>query len=185
MPLSYQVKEISTITGSSVATIRSWSSTFAEFLSATANPEEGQPRIFTAKDLAVIQRIVELRNQERLGYDAIKERLRREGTINIEPYIDLPVEASIHPSTSPQTPVATIESHQTPSEGHTALQTAIELYTNALSSQQAIVTRLDALQQRVDAQDKDKNSRITLLALGFVAGLLVAAILVGVAWLMK
>lgn len=61
----------------------------------------------------------------------------------------------------------------------------IELYTGIIGHTTALQASLDSLQQRIDSQEKDRASRVTLLALGFVAGLLVAAILIGGAWLMK
>ena len=174
MPTTYLVKEVSTITGSSPATVRSWCATFAEFLSPTATPPEGQQRVFTEKDLAVFQRIVELRSTEKLGNDAIKERLRTEDISQLQPYIDLVIDNSIAPQPPP-----------TVQEGPQAPQTAIDLYTGIIGHISSLQTHIDNLQARVDGQDNDRSSRVTQLALGFVAGLLVAAILIGAAWLMK
>jgi len=61
----------------------------------------------------------------------------------------------------------------------------IELYTAVITHQSAITARLDALQQRIDSQEKDRTGRVTLFAGGVLVGLLVAAILIGAAWLMK
>ena len=178
MATTYLVKEISTITGSSPATVRSWCSTFAEFLSATATPPEGQQRVFTEKDLAIFQRIADLRSSEKLGNDQIKERLRKAGIDTLTPYIDL----AIAPSSPPQT---TVTAHQAAQDSPQQPQTAIELYPAIIGHISSVQAHIDSLQQRIDSQEKDRTSRVTLLALGFVAGLLVAAILLGGAWLMK
>ena len=178
MATTYLVKEVSTITGSSPATVRSWCGTFAEFLSATATPPEGQQRVFTEKDLAIFQRIADLRSSEKLGNEQIKERLRKDGIDTLTPYIDLaiappiPPQTTVAPSTSPQ------DSPQPP-------QTAIDLYTGMIGHISSLQANIDGLQARIDSQEKDRTGRVTLLALGFVAGLLVAAILIGGAWLMK
>lgn len=178
MATTYLVKEISTITGSSPATVRSWCATFAEFLSATATPPEGQQRVFTERDLAIFQRIADLRSSEKLGNDAIIDRLRKEGTADLQPYVDL----AIAPPIPPQQPVTAPQAAQ---EGPQQPQTAIDLYTGIIGHTTAIQAHIDSLQQRIDAQDRDRTGRVTLLALGFVAGLLVAAILIGAAWLLK
>ena len=181
MPTTYLVKEISTITGSSPATIRSWCATFAEFLSATATPPEGQQRVFTEKDLAIFQRIADLRSTEKIGNDAIKERLRTEDITQLQPYIDL----ATAPSSPPQQPVTIAAPPTNAQESQQQPQAMIELYTAVISHQSAITARIDALQQQIDSQARDSKSRLSLLALGFVAGLLVAGILIGAAWLMK
>ena len=178
MATTYLVKEISTITGSSPATVRSWCGTFAEFLSPTATPAGGQQRVFTEKDLAIFQRIADLRSSEKLGNDQIKERLRKEGIDTLTPYIDL----AIAPPISPQQPVTAPASHQ---EGPQQPVTAIDLYTGIIGHLSSLQTHIDGLQQRIDSQEKDRTGRVTLFAVGVLVGLLVAAILIGAVWLMK
>ena len=178
MATTYLVKEVSTITGSSPATVRSWCGTFAEFLSATATPPEGQQRVFTERDLAIFQRIADLRSSEKLGNDAIIDRLRKEGTADLQPYVDL----AIAPPIPPQQPVA---AHQAAQDSPQAPQTAIELYTGIIGHISQLQAHVDGLQQRIDAQEKDRTGRVTLFAVGVLVGLLVAGILIGGAWLMK
>ena len=134
--------------------------------------------MFTEKDLAIFQRIADLRASEKLGNEQIKERLRTDGIDTLTPYIDLATAQPLAPATAPQTTTSPQESPQQP-------QGMIELYQGIIGHTTAIQAHIDSLQARVDAQDRDRTGRVTLLALGFVAGLLVAAILIGAAWLMK
>ena len=174
---TYQVKGASALVGVSASSIRAWCGTFSEFLSATANPGADQPRVFTEQDVGVFQRIQELRTVHNLTYDQIADRLRKEGTAQLQPFIDATAQPPA-PAPAPQQPTVTQESPQ-------QAPAMIELYTAVITHQSAITARLDALQQRIDSQEKDRTGRVTLLALGFVAGLLVAGILIGAAWLMK
>lgn len=175
---TYQVKSASGIVGVSASSIRAWCATFAEFLSATANPGPDQQRVFTDRDIGVFQRIVELRSSEKLGNDQIKERLRTDGIDTLTPYIDLaiappiPQQTTVAPSTSPQ-------------EGPQQAPAMIELYTGVIGHISQLQAHVDGLQQRIDAQEKDRTSRVTLFAVGVLVGLLVAGILIGGAWLMK
>lgn len=174
---TYQVKSASSIVGVSASSIRAWCGTFSEFLSATANPGPDQPRVFSERDVGVFQRIQELRTVHNLTYDQISERLRKEGTAQLQPFIDATAQP-LAPATAPQTTTSPQESPQQP-------QGMIELYQGIIGHTTAIQAHIDSLQARVDAQDRDRTGRVTLLALGFVAGLLVAAILIGAAWLLK
>ena len=133
--------------------------------------------MFTDRDIGVFQRIQELRTVHNLTYDQISDRLRKEDIGQLQPYVDATAQPTA-PATAPQTTT----SHQ---EGPQQPVTTIELYTGIIGHISSVQAHIDSLQARVDAQEKDRTSRVTLLALGFVAGLLVAAILLGGAWLMK
>lgn len=56
-------------------TLRAWAEEFGEFLSAMANPETGQPRRFTARDVQVLTAVRDYRANH-LSYDEIRARLR-------------------------------------------------------------------------------------------------------------
>ena len=167
---TYQVKGASALVGVSASSIRAWCGTFSEFLSATANPGPDQPRVFTEQDVGVFQRIQELRTVHNLTYDQITDRLRKEDIGQLQPFIDAPAQPTA-PATAPQPPTASQESQQAP-------QTSIDLYKGIIGHISSLQTHIDSLQARVDDQEKDRTGRVTLLALGFVAGLLVAAILI-------
>lgn len=174
---TYQVKGASSLVGVSASSIRAWCGTFAEFLSATANPGPDQPRVFTEQDVGVFQRIQELRTIHNLTYEQISDRLRKEGTAQLQPFIDATAQPPA-PAPAPQQPTVTQESPQ-------AQLTAVELFQGIMSHTTALQARMDAIQARVDAQEKDRAGRVTLFAVGVLVGLFVAAILIGAAWLMK
>lgn len=174
---TYQVKSASGIVGVSASSIRAWCATFSEFLSATANPCPDQPRVFTDRDIGVFQRIQELRTVHNLTYEQISDRLRNEDIGQLQPFIDATAQPTA-PATAPQLPTSPQDSPQAP-------QTAIEMYVGMVGHISTLQAHIDSLQARVDAQEKDRASRVTLFAVGVLAGLLVAAILIGAAWLMK
>jgi len=55
-------------------TIRQWSKTFGDFLSAAANPPKGETRLYSEDDGQVIALIAEMR-QDRAKYEAIRAAL--------------------------------------------------------------------------------------------------------------
>jgi len=58
------------------STIRRWSGEFEEFLAPAANPPVGEPRFYTADDIAILNTILVLRGQ-RQPFSAIREALYR------------------------------------------------------------------------------------------------------------
>lgn len=174
---TYQVKSASSLVGVSASSIRAWCGTFSEFLSPTANPGPDQPRVFTEQDVGVFQRIQELRTVHNLTYDQIADRLRKEGTAQLQPFIDATAQP-LAPAIAPQTTTS-------PQEGPQQPQGMIELYQGIIGHTTALQARMDALTQRIDSQEKDRTGRVTLFAVGVLVGLLVAGILIGSAWLMK
>lgn len=175
MATGLQVKQAAATVGCSASSIRAWCATFSEFLSPTANPGPDRPRLFTDQDIAIFQRIQELRTHERLSFDEITERLRREDLSALQPYIDAPT-ANLQQSTTPQPTVTPPEPPQQPTQ-------AIELYSAILGHTAALQARMDALQAQQDSQAKQQVGRVTLFAVGVLVGLAVALIVVGVIWL--
>ena len=74
-----------------VPTIRNWTRQYAKYLSADANPTPGQERRYDAKDVAVLRRIHELRN-DRLTAPDIMAVLDESPPIAVEvmPTIEAP-----------------------------------------------------------------------------------------------
>jgi len=70
----YNVKLTSVTVGVSNTTIRTWSREFGDFLSAGANPERGQVRVYSDDDIAVFTTVKVLRSQHQT-FDAIHKRL--------------------------------------------------------------------------------------------------------------
>lgn len=148
------------IVGISVSSLRNWCAQFADHLSPEAHPPTGQERKLSAQDLAILQRIKDLRAQG-METAAIKATLQTEDTTALQPYIDV----APQPPTAPAvTAVAPIEQPATE-----ALQIAFTTITERIAS----------IEQRIETRDKENASRITLFAMGVLTGVLlvVAALL--------
>jgi DNA-binding transcriptional MerR regulator len=66
----YTASDLSKALGISRETVRQWSRQFADFLSATANPKEGNERRFTEADLRVIALIYATKQEGKTFADA-------------------------------------------------------------------------------------------------------------------
>lgn len=148
------------IVGISVSSLRNWCVQFADHLSPESHPPAGHERKLSAQDLAILQRVKDLRAQ---GMDttAIKTALQTEDTTALQPYIDV----------APATPTAPAVAEVTPIE-----QPATEALQVAFTT---ITERIAGIEQRIEARDKENASRITLFAMGVLTGVLlvVAALL--------
>lgn len=158
----YRPTEAAALIQISPSSLRSWCGTFAQFLSPGANPGANVERLLNDRDIAILQRVKELRDQH-ISYADITARLQNEGTEALQPYIDL----------QPDTPTAT------PTEAPTALPSDL-----ALQIMSGIDQRFNALQTRIEAQESKNASRLTHLAFGFIAGVLVCVFVLLVFWLL-
>lgn len=168
----YRPTEAAAVVQISPSSLRVWCSTFSEFLSPSANPGAGAERVLSPRDIAILQRVKELRDTG-ATYAAISEMLRNEDTGALQPHIDL------------QPTVTVLDAPETHLQAPTAPQPApqaIELYTAVLQANAAIQSRLDSLQQQVDSQRQQGASRVTLFFVGLLIGLLIAVLIVGVLW---
>lgn len=171
----YRPTEAAAIVQISPSSLRVWCGTFSQFLSPSANPGAGSERLLTSKDIAILQRVKELRDTG-ATYAAISETLRNEDTGALQPHIDL------------QPTVTVIEAPEAHLEAPTAPQPApqaIELYTAMLQTNAAIQTRLDNLQQQIDNQQRAGAGRVTLFLIGLLIGLLISVLIVGVLWVLN
>ena len=95
----FSPKAAAQVVGIGASTVRNWAGEYAEFLSPTANPGDGQPRSFTESDLAVLQVVKELRTREALTAEQVLHRLRELPAGDLQqPYIEAPEQ----PAESPQ-----------------------------------------------------------------------------------
>lgn len=143
------------IVGISVSSLRNWCATFADHLSPDAHPAPGHERKLSAQDVAILQRVKDLRGQG-METAAIKTALQTEDTTALQPFIEA-VAAPLAP-TPPETPPQATE----------ALRVVV-----------AMNERIQAIEQRIEERDKENASRLTLFALGVLTGVLlvVAALL--------
>lgn len=155
------------LVGISTSTLRNYCTAFKVFLSPEASPAPGHERKLSDLDIAILQRVKELRAQ---GMDTagIVATLQTEDASTLQPYVDS--------TTTPQATVTPPEPPQQPTQ-------AIELYSAILGHTAALQARMDALQAQQDSQAKQQVGRITLFAVGVLVGLAVALIVVGVIWL--
>jgi len=158
----------------SPSSLRSWCSTFAAFLSPQANPGAGSERLLSAHDLAVLQRVKELRAQHK-SYDAIISQLQSEDVASLEPYIELSPEP-----TADRQPPATIPM-QYPTPTHAASNLPAEAAIQIVAAE--FGQRFAELQNRIEVREKESASKLTHLGLGFVAGILVCVFVLLALWL--
>ena len=150
----------------SVSSLRNYCATYKAFLSADASPAPGTERKLSDHDIAVLQRIRELRATG-LDTAAIVEALQTEDTTTLQPYID----AATQPEPLQPPTVATM-----PSDVLQAIQTIAD-------------DRYDALQRRIETMEAQRGDNLQWFALGLVAGVIllgvVAAIVLAGAWLSR
>ena len=75
MRATYSTKEASDITGASTATIRTYTTAYARYLSTEATPDPGKQRRFTAADLKLIAFAYQLGEREGATREQVLERL--------------------------------------------------------------------------------------------------------------
>lgn len=152
----YTPTEAAGIIGISPNSLRNWCATFGDHLSPGATPAPGNERFLNDWDIAILQRVKELRDAHR-SYDAIKNEL---ATMPIDtelaPYIDIQATA-----TPPQpAPVATVGA-------------------DVLQALQALADdRYSLLQQRVAEVEAKQRDGLT----NFILGVIVGVLIVGVVW---
>lgn len=170
MPGHYTPTAAAALVGISTSTLRNYCTAFKVFLSPEASPAPGHERKLSDLDIAILQRVKELRAQ---GMDTagIVDTLQTEDASTLQPYVD-----------SVTTPQATVTPPEPPQQPPAPTQ-AIELYGAILGHTAALQARMDALQAQQDSQAKAATGRVTLFAVGVLVGLAVALIVVGVIWL--
>lgn len=152
------------IVGISVSSLRNWCAQFADHLSPDAHPPTGHERKLSAQDLAILQRVKELRAQG-METAAIKGTLQTEDTTALQPYIDV----------APQPPTAPAVSEATPQ-----LQPATEL----LQTLQTLADeRYSAVEQRIEAMERQQGDRLQWFIYGVVVGILLVIAAAGLLWL--
>lgn len=144
----------------SVGTVRNWCNEYAEFLSAGANPADGDRKL-SDRDLEVCKYIAQLR-KEGMSKPQIALRLRETSFGTIEP---------------PEAPT------EKPTEALQTLQTSLQTTVEPASAAQLPIVALDAINKRIDAietasQAKTLQFGVSMFALGFIAACVLFLIIV-------
>ena len=157
---THSVASAAAIIGISPSQIRNWCTQFAPSLSDGANPGPGQPRWLTSNDVAILQRVKELRAAG-VDYAAIAAQLPDPADLPA-PYIDVRVE-TLPVAGAPNALESTIDT-----------QKVITYVESRLDALQADLLRLQLAQE---TSDKKQVGQISTLGIGIVIGaLLVVAV---------
>ena len=152
---TYSPTAAAAMVGVSLSTLRNWCKEFAGNLSEGASPPAGTERKLTAQDIAILQRVKDLRSVG-MATGEIKDTLQTEGTTTLQPYVDV---APVTPALQP------VESPESPQSNDTALQVV------ALVNEQ-----MTAIQARIDAMQKQQTTTISAFMMGVIVGLLLALV---------
>ena len=155
MQAHYTPTAAAALVGVSVSSLRNWCRDFADNLSEGARPPTGTERKLTAQDIAILQRVKELRAQG-MATGEIKTTLQVEDTTDLQPYVDV---APITPA-----PVAT-----TPTESPQSSELALQVVS-------IVNEQITAIQARIEGMERKQASTINTFLLGLVAGLLLALV---------
>jgi DNA-binding transcriptional MerR regulator len=140
-------------------TIRNYSSEYAELLSPTASVKNGT-RLYTDEDVQILCAIAELRKAG-IPPGEIVARLQSD----IPTIVDVD---SNEPIKDPQEPLETVQ--------------------EALLAPQMLLptlnARFEAIERQIEAQERRQHDRWTIIALSFIAGMVAALVLFGVAYLL-
>ena len=153
-------------------TLRSWCRVYGEFLSAGANPPQGEERQLTAQDVEVLRAVAALRANE-LPIEDIQRRLRD----------NLP-EALQTPLQSPATPTTGVE----PMPGTSiapAPSTALEAFLSANTRQlDDVARRVETVDARLARVESSRNLVLVAVA-AFVAGVVLVGVIVWILSLIR
>jgi DNA-binding transcriptional MerR regulator len=103
--MTYQPSQAAKVIGSSVASVRSYSIRFKDFLSPTATPPPGQARLFSPEDLRVL-RFVKAATDGGATLDEVETRLRAGELAGFAWSPDEVAQAEAHEAAQAQTALA-------------------------------------------------------------------------------
>lgn len=142
----------------SPSTLRNWIRQFAAHLSPTANPPPGAERVLTQRDVAILQRVKELRDQFK-GYDEIESILAT-----------MPAEEAVTPYIDAGPPVIEV-APEPPRTADTTMQVISYI-------DDRIEARYNTLQGQIDDLKTGQASRMAWFVYGFIAAFLFVAVIV-------
>lgn len=152
------IKQLSDLLQVAPNTIRNWTSTYGEFLTARANPPSGKKRVLTELDLRILNYVAALKNAGE-DQDAIFRRLQE---LHRDNWADLPTLPPQWRGTDDTVSVAIAASRASEIAQVAVLQSELQNTRQALEAAQAHVEdlshKLDALQGRFDASENEKTT---------------------------
>lgn len=155
----YTVSQVGNIMGVDPMTVRRWAAWHSQHFSASANPAKGEVRLFTARDLGVIREIKALRATGLLT-PAINEQLQHITITEILPAPPVPVD--------PSTPYTGLQ-------GAPVDDLVLRIQTDITQPLQGVI---DDQGKRITLLEQSIQSSITLVAVGFVVGMVIMGLLV-------
>jgi DNA-binding transcriptional MerR regulator len=158
---AYTPTAAAAIIGVSPSTLRNWAAQFSRFLSPGATPSAGADRVLTGADVAILQRVKELR-ERRLSYDDIAAELETMPA-EIAPYID--VQPSAEPLQQPTAPLQPV----------TGTDTALQVLA-------LVDNRYNEIQRQMEALRSAQVDRLTWFVWGFLCGLITVLIVLAILW---
>lgn len=145
--------------GVSVGTVRNWSATFGEFVSASARGEHGN-RAYSPRDVEVLRYVHQLR-AEGMAVRDIAQRLR---------------ETSIGDTETLVTPALAADTQEPTERARTSLEPSAA--PTAPAVRDAALVLYNSLQQRLDALESTQQATSRAFMLGAVAGAVTVAAVV-------
>lgn len=146
----------------SVSSLRNYCATYKAFLSAAASPLPGIERRLSDHDVAILQRVVELRRQG-MDTNGIVATLQTEDTTTLQsPYIDAAIEPAKPPEPLQAPTVATM-----PADVLAAIQSLAD-------------ERYGQLQQRVTDMESRQRDNLQWFMLGIVAGVILVGVVAAI-----
>lgn len=169
MPGHHTTKSAAALVGISVATLRNHTVTFSEYLSADASPPTGQERRLHNQDIAVLQRVVELRKQG-MTTEAIKQTLQDEDISALVPYVDVVAT------------VTTVEPQQALEAPQQASMATVDA-TVIVQALQAIQSHQEVVAQRMTDLEQVQVERFQTYIMGVLSGIIIVLVVLGILWL--
>ncbi len=163
MPTAYTPTAAAAIIGVSPSTLRNWAAQFSRFLSPGATPSAGADRVLTGADVAILQRVKELR-ERRKSYEDIAVELEAMPT-EIAPYIDVDVQPSAEALQQPTAPLQPV----------TGTDTALQVLA-------LVDNRYNEIQRQMEALRSAQVDRLTWFVWGFLCGLITVLIVLAILW---
>ena len=137
-------KQVANRLGLSSTTIRNYSHLWADYLSPSANPQAGQPRVYTEDDLAVLTTVAAMRDSQ-VSTEAIRAALDAGQRLEPAPPVERPADRADQAADQADPGQASAAA-----AAAAAASTAIDIYRDRVTQ---LETRADQLADRLIAAE--------------------------------